>query len=77
MKVSFQAPTALPRGSTRGLLGVLDGDPSNDLTSSTGEVINVDEATGQEIYTNFGMTCKSSLHFWGKVDIVREPWGFI
>ena len=44
-------------GKTTGLLGVWNGDESDDLQSSSGVTISND-ATSQEIFESFGETCK-------------------
>lgn len=41
---------------TEGLLGVMNRDPSDDLTSSNGTILPL-SSSEKEIYYDFGMTC--------------------
>lgn len=42
---------------TEGLLGVMNGDTADDLTSFSGTALPLSSAE-KDIYTDFGMTCK-------------------
>lgn len=44
-------------GHTRGLLGSMNSDPSDDLTTQLGEVVSSADATMEEVFT-FGAGCK-------------------
>ncbi len=48
--------------NTEGLWGNFDGDSSNDLASATGMQVS-STATSQQIYQQFGETCKA-LSIW-------------
>lgn len=56
---------------TRGLLGVMNSDPSDDLLTQRGEFLSVADATPEEIFT-FGAGCE-----WGGLselcDISEHP----
>ena len=43
--------------NSRGLLGTIDGDPTNDLTTPNGTVLPVDSSI-ESIYHNFGQLCE-------------------
>ena len=45
-------------GNTKGLLGVWNGDISDDLQAENGDTIPLNDATSQVIFTSFGETCK-------------------
>lgn len=46
--------------TTRGLLGVSDGDVNNDFTLPNGTVLDIN-STEEEIYYGFGQQCKSVM----------------
>ena len=45
---------------TRGLLGVYNGNPNDDLTTPSGTVLPPD-SSWEDIHYKFGMLCKASL----------------
>jgi len=48
----------------KGLLGTIDGDPTNDFLNSSGTLISSD-STEKEIFYNFGQSCEpySAIQF--------------
>lgn len=50
----------LAMGQTTGLLGVFDGNKTNDMTDASGNIVCTPaDCTSQKIYTDFGETCES------------------
>lgn len=50
-------PSEFGSGQTRGLLGVFNGDPSDDLTNANGTILPIDSSE-EDIFTDFGQTCE-------------------
>ena len=50
--------TEAMKGNTRGLMGVYNGDPSDDLTFPNGTVQDADAAKSDEAVFDFGNSCR-------------------
>ena len=60
LSVSMTVPSSA-NGTTRGLLGTYNGDPSDDLTAPDGNTIKSD-ASEEDIFDQFGQKCKCESH---------------
>ena len=56
MLPAVSVPPNFPSGQSAGLLGVIDGDDSNDFTDSSGNVQSVAADNTEEIFNRFGST---------------------
>lgn len=62
MAVTVLLPTEFTN-LTRGLLGLMNSDPSDDLLTQLGEVVSPADATPEEIFTfGTGCECERLLH---------------
>jgi len=57
-------------GKCAGLFGNMNGDPSDDLTSSTGVRLN-STASQEEIFHQFGQTCKETISDISQMDCLK------
>ena len=58
LSVTTDLNAAVVRGKTRGLLGVINGNISDDFTLPNGTITDVNATDQSEVYYQFGLLCK-------------------
>ena len=58
LSVTTDLNAAVVRGKTRGLLGVINGNTSDDFTLPNGTITDVNATNQREVYYQFGLLCK-------------------